>query len=183
MAMRLATFAVLVTLVTGQGPEHRRRRLHAEMFADLHGEGSPSPTAHTVIAGRIFADDEDDDSQPMEPAASVTCTNMTAPASTLSSPPQPEVGFDYGLCVGCVVAIVLAQAPTHSPTGCWSLPPLQQGVLRACATRASSETTAGRMYADVAEQLQQAGIPPELAVSLVEGLKRWLADAAPSEAA
>ena len=185
--MWLAFIAVLVTIVTGQGSEHRRRRLHAEMFADLHGDESPSPTARTVIAGRCQTDDDDEHLPEMEPAAepaSASIANTTTmPNSTQLSIPQPEVGFDYGICVGCVVAIVLAQAPTHTPTGCWNIPPLQQSVLRVCATRASNEATASRMYEDVAEQLQQVGVPPELAMALVDGLKRWLADVTPSEAA
>ena len=185
MALWLASLALLVTLVTGQVPEHRRRRLHAEMYADLHGEGSPSPTAHVVIAGHVSTDDEAENLQPMEPAvsASATCTNASASGQTPASPAQPEIGFDYGICVGCVVAIVLAQAPTHAPTGCWSLPPLQQSVLRVCAARASNAATADRMYADVAEQLQQVGVPPELSMSLIDGLKRWVADVAASDTA
>ena len=99
---------------------------------------------------------------------------MPATNSTLAGQPPAESGFDYGICVGCMVAIVLAQAPTHSPTQCWTLPPLQQSVLRTCAARATEATSAERMTIDITEQLQQVGVLPEMVTALVDGLRRWL---------
>ena len=199
MLMWSVTWALLGTLVTGQGTEHRRRRMHAEMYADLHGDGdgSPSSTARVMVTRHVFTDEEADEaiasSQPMDPTSHASASSSNAsssgrtqalPASTTNAsssgqtqalPAQSTIDFDYGICVGCVVAIVLSQASTHAPTRCWSLPPLQQSVLRACVIRASNAASADRMHADVAEQLQQVGVPPDLSVSLVDGLQRWVA--------
>ena len=199
MLMWSVTWALLGTLVAGQGTEHRRRRMHAEMYADLYGDGdgSPSPTAHVMVTRHAFADEEAEEaiagSQPMEPASHASAsgsnasssgrtqalpassTNASSSGQTQAPPAQSTIDFDYGICVGCVVAIVLSQASTHAPTRCWSLPPLQQSVLRACVVRASNAASADRMHADIAEQLQQVGVPPDLSVSLVDGLQRWVA--------
>ena len=117
MTGQLLLGAHLVAATAGQMTEHRRRRLHAEMYADLHGDGSPSPTAHVVVAGHVPTDEEADSSQTTEPAASSTFTthNVSFPGMTLTSSTPAAGSFDYGICIGCVVAIVLAQGPTHTP--------------------------------------------------------------------
>ena len=194
MLMWSVTWALLGTLVAGQGTEHRRRRMHAEMYADLYGDGdgSPSPTAHVMVTRHAFTDEEAiAGSQPMEPASHASASDSNAsssgrtqalPASstnasfsrqTQAPPAQSTIDFDYGICVGCVVAIVLSQASTHAPTRCWSLPPLQQSVLR--PVWFEQATLLDRMHADIAEQLQQVDVPPDLSVSLIDGLQRWVA--------